>query len=67
LPVCLPNLNPIEYNPKFNTDLYILIGGTLLLLIAMQTGQRKNLDRWEACVLFGAYLGYTVYLVIKEL
>jgi cation:H+ antiporter len=60
-------VNPIEYDPKFNTDLYILIGGTLFLLLAMLTGQRKKLDRWEAGVLFGAYLGYTIYLVIKEL
>jgi len=60
-------VNPIEYNPKFNLDLYILIGGTIFLLVAMQTGQRKKLDRWEAGVLFGAYLGYTIYLVIKEL
>ncbi|MCR9102481.1 MAG: calcium/sodium antiporter [bacterium] len=60
-------VNPIEYDPKFNTDLYILIGGTLFLLLAMLTGQRKKLDRWEAGVLFGAYLGYTIYLVIQEL
>ena len=59
-------INPIDYNPKFNLDLYILIGGTLFLLTSMLTGQKKKLDRWEAGILFGFYLIYTTYLVINE-
>jgi len=58
---------PIEYNPKFNLDFYILIGGTVFLLISMLTGQRKKLDRWEAGTLLGFYLLYTIYLVMKEI
>ena len=58
---------PIEYNPKFNLDFYILIGGTIFLLTSMLTGQRKRLDRWEAGILLGFYLLYTTYLVIKEI
>ncbi len=60
-------ISPIEYNPKFNLDLYILIGGTIFLLLAMLTGQRKKLDRWEAGILFGFYVLYTVFLVMKEI
>ncbi|WMN11768.1 calcium/sodium antiporter [Marivirga salinae] len=60
-------INPIEFNPKFNLDLYILIGGTVFLLIAMVTGKRKKLDRWEAALLLTFYISYTVYLVMKEL
>jgi len=56
-------INPIEFNPKFNTDLYILIGGTVFLLIAMLTGKRKKLDRWEAAILLAFYVSYTVFLV----
>jgi len=59
-------ITPIAYNPKFNLDLYILIGGTLFLFIAMWTGKRKKLDRWEAGVLFGFYIIYTTYLIMKE-
>lgn len=57
---------PIEYNPKFNLDFYILIGGTIFLLIFMLTGNRKRLDRWESGILLGFYLLYTTYLVLKE-
>jgi cation:H+ antiporter len=60
-------ISPMEYNPRFNLDLYILMGGTIFLLAAMLTGQRKKLDRWEAGILFGFYLLYTVFLVTKEL
>ena len=60
-------IRPIEYNPKFNLDLLILIGGTVFLFTAMLTGQRKRLDRWEAGILFGFYIIYTTYLVMKEL
>ncbi len=60
-------LRPVQYNPRFNTDLYILIGGTIFLLIAMLTGQRKKLDRWEASILLGFYVLYTVYLVMNEI
>lgn len=60
-------ISPIDYNPKFNLDLYILIGGTIFLLAAMLTGHRKKLDRWEAGILFGFYMLYTVFLVIKEI
>lgn len=59
-------IKPIGYNPKFNLDLFILIGGTLFLLSSMLTGQKKKLDRWEAAVLFGFFIIYTVFLVVKE-
>ncbi len=60
-------LHPINYHPKFNIDFYILLGGSLFLLIAMLTGKRKKLDRWEACLLVGFYLTYTILLVVKEI
>lgn len=60
-------IRPIAFNPKFNQDLLILIGGTVFLLIAMLTGKRKRLDRWEAAILFASYTVYTVYLVMQEL
>lgn len=58
---------PIEYNPKFNLDFYILIGGTIFLLVAMLTGRRKRVDRWEAYILLGFYVLYTTYLIMKEI
>lgn len=60
-------VNPIKYDPNFNQDLLILIGGTVFLILAMFTGKRKKLDRWEALILLSFYLMYTTYLVTKEI
>lgn len=60
-------INPVKYNPNFNQDLLILMGGTVFLILAMFTGKRKKLDRWEALLLLSFYLIYTTYLVSKEL
>lgn len=60
-------INPVKYNPNFNQDLLMLIGGTVFLIIAMFTGKRKKLDRWEALILLSSYLIYTTYLVSNEI
>ena len=59
-------IQPIDYNSQFNVDVYILIGGTVFLFLAMLTGKRKKLDRWEAALLLGFYLVYTTYLIMGE-
>ena len=60
-------VHPITFNTSFNTELYLLAGGTLFLFVAMFTGGKKKLDRWEAGLLFGAYLVYMWLLIAKEL
>jgi cation:H+ antiporter len=60
-------VRPITFSTGFNTNLYLLIGGTIFLFIAMFSGKKKTLDRWEAGVLLFTFIGYTVYLVYKEI
>lgn len=60
-------VSPVIFNPVFNTDMYLLAGGTVFLFIAMFTGGKKKLDRWEAVILLLVYLGYTAMLVAKEI
>lgn len=59
-------VRPISYNPAFNPDVLMLTGGTLFIFIAMFTGQKKKLDRWEALVLLAAFIIYTGFLIAKE-
>ncbi|MFO7370568.1 MAG: calcium/sodium antiporter [Bacteroidales bacterium] len=58
-------IKPVAYNVKFNQDLFLLIAATVLLFIAMFSGRKQKLDRWEAAILLFIYIGYTVYLVQK--
>ena len=60
-------LKPIGFDPNFNMDIYVLAGGTIFLILAMFTGKKRILDRWESLVLLLFYLGYTAYLVVQEL
>lgn len=60
-------IRPIHYDLRFNTDLYLLMAGTTFLFTAMFLGQKKKLDRWEAGILLLVFLGYTAFLVSKEL
>jgi len=60
-------VKPIQYNPSFNSEMYLLAGGTILLFVGMFTGEKKKLDRWEAALLLIIFLGYTGYLVAGEL
>jgi cation:H+ antiporter len=59
-------VRPVGYNISLNQDLLILGAFTLLLFIAMFTGKRKKLDRWEAVVLAISFLGYMVYIVSRN-
>lgn len=56
-------ISPIEFGLQFNREIYILLGGTAFLFIAMFTGRRKKLDRWEAGILLIGYISYTYWLI----
>jgi cation:H+ antiporter len=60
-------IKPIQYNPIFNQDLLILMGGTLFIIFAILTGKTRNINRFQGFLLLSFYLGYTVFLVSKEL
>ena len=58
-------IRPIVYDTVFDLDLYILFGGTIFVFIAMFTGKKKKLDRWEAAILLVSYIAYLVYVIQK--
>lgn len=59
-------VRPIPFDTVFNTDLYLLFGGTILLFLMMFTFGKKQLDRWEAGILLAIYVAYTIYLISLE-
>jgi cation:H+ antiporter len=59
-------IKPVTYSPIFNTDFYILAGGTILLFLSMFTSRKNRLDRWEAGLLLVLYVGYTTFIIMKE-
>jgi cation:H+ antiporter len=59
-------VSPIPYNTAMNTDLYILVGSTLVLMVFMFTLNTRKLDRWEAFMMLMGYIAYTVFLISME-
>ncbi len=59
-------VRPIEFSPILNVDLFVLLGGSILLMISMFTLNANKLDRWEAIVLLISYFVYTGYLIIRN-
>ncbi len=57
-------IRPLLYNPGFNRDIGFLAGGTVVLFIAMYTGRRMQIDRWEALVLLISYVAY-IFLMVQ--
>ena len=57
-------IRPVIYKIEFNTELFVLAGGTIFLFIAMFTGEKKKLDRWEAGLLFATFMVYTIVFII---
>ena len=60
-------INPVYFNISFNTEIYLLAGGTSILFMAMFLGGKKRLDRWEAGILLFIYLVYTTLLIVQEI
>jgi cation:H+ antiporter len=60
-------IRPLNYNASFNTDIYMLLGGTIFLFLAMFIGKKHQLERWQSLLLLFVYLAYTGYLVSTEI
>jgi len=59
-------VNPLTYNTSLNFDLAIFGISTVVLLFFMFTINQRKLDRWEAFLLLGGYLAYTIFLIGME-
>lgn len=57
---------PPAYDTLLNEDVLAMIICTLLLLLAMFSGGKMKLDRWEAAILLGFYLVYTVFIIYRN-
>jgi cation:H+ antiporter len=59
-------MNPITYNNTMNTDLFIMSTFTFLLFIAMFTGKKRKLDRWEAMIFVLSFTGYLIFVINRN-
>jgi cation:H+ antiporter len=59
-------ISPLVYNTAFNVDILVYIFSTAFLFIAMFTGGKKKLDRWEAGILILFFAAYMTFLLWRK-
>lgn len=59
-------IHPVNYNAILNKDVIALLFGSALLMMAMFTGGKMKLDRWEAAILLSAYIMYSIFIVLRN-
>jgi cation:H+ antiporter len=58
-------IHPLPYKLTFNTDITVLIAGTILLLFFTYSGKKAIIDRWEGLFMTLGFLGYTLWLILS--
>ncbi len=58
-------VKPLPFQTAGNLDIGMVILASLILFLAMFTGRRRSLDRWEAGLLLVVYAVYLAFLVYR--
>lgn len=58
-------IRPLPFNPVANMDIVMAILASFLLFVWMFVGERHKLQRWQAGVFLGIYVGYTALLFVR--
>lgn len=56
-------ISPIKVPVASFSDIYMCIGATLLLFIALFIGKKNNLERWQGIIFVMVYASYLTYLI----
>lgn len=56
-------ISPIKVPEASFTDIYMCIGATLLLFLALFIGRKNNLERWQGIIFVMVYASYLTYLI----
>jgi cation:H+ antiporter len=56
-------ISPIKVPVASFADIYMCIGATLLLFLALFIGKKNNLERWQGVLFVAVYIGYLAYLI----
>ncbi len=56
---------PLTFDPLLNNDLYVVMGGTLMLFVFMYTFGKYKLDRAEGFLYLICFFSYTYYLFAR--
>ena len=58
-------IKPLPFQTASNMDIGMVVLASLILFIAMFTGRRRSLDRWEGALLITGYAVYLGFLITR--
>ena len=58
-------IKPLPFQAESNLDIAVVVMSSLLLFLAMFTGKKRSLDRWEGIVFLILYGGYLTFLIMR--
>lgn len=58
-------ISPLPYATAMNADVLVSIAASLLLLLAVYTGKKHKMDRWEGAVLLVLCVAYFAFVVVR--
>jgi cation:H+ antiporter len=58
-------LNPVQYNTRYNLDIYLLMGISLLIMAFLWMGKKLLLKKWKCQVLVALLVLYAGYLFLR--
>jgi len=56
-------ISPLPFRDNLQVDLWMVIGATVLLFLALFVGQQRLLERWQGVVFIVLYLMYIAYAI----
>ena len=59
-------INPLHFSTAYNTDIYVMAGGTAFVFLTMFVGHKNKLARIEGFLLLAAFIAYTIWLIMNE-
>ncbi|MDW3197646.1 MAG: calcium/sodium antiporter [Cytophagales bacterium] len=59
-------IHPVAYDNALNKDIFVMILASGLLMVAMFSGGKMKLDRWEAVILLACYVMYSIFIILRN-
>ncbi len=59
-------IRPLPFNPNSNSDILMTVFASILLLLEMYIGKKFILERWQGGMMVLTYIGYVVFLIVKQ-
>jgi cation:H+ antiporter len=58
-------IKPLPFDNALNMDMFVAVGATLLLFLALFVGRKHVIERWQGGLFVLVYIVYTIFLILR--